>query len=153
MLVDGVSDLAQPRNDGVVVATDLERVPAPFGSHIDRLELDERDATFRPLAAVMDVPLIQGAILVRHRLFHGPGDEPVSHLHAVDLAGTQEVFECHGALRSGFDSVGPIASTLVQPVKSALMNPFCVNSTMRGEWWRQGTRAAALGLALKRSFH
>jgi hypothetical protein len=72
MLVDGVSDLAQPRNDGVVVATDLERVPAPFGSHIDRLELDERDATFRPLAAVMDVPLIQGAILVRHRLSMGP---------------------------------------------------------------------------------
>jgi hypothetical protein len=58
MLVDGVGNFAQPRNDGVVVATDLERVPAPFGSHIDRLELNERDTAFRPLAAVMDIPLV-----------------------------------------------------------------------------------------------
>ncbi len=99
VLMDGVGDLAEPRNDGVVVATDLERIPAPFGSHIDRLELNQRYTAFRPLTAVMDVPLVQGAILVCHRLFHGPGDEPVSHLHAVDLAGTKKVLECHGLLR------------------------------------------------------
>src|SRR5262245_3365311 len=58
VLVDGVGDLAEPRNDGVVVATDLERVPTPFGSHIDRLELNQRYAAFRPLPAVMDVPLV-----------------------------------------------------------------------------------------------
>src|SRR5262245_28238489 len=55
LLVDGVGDLAEPRNDGVVVATYLERVPTPFGSHIDRLELNQRYAAFRPLPAVMDV--------------------------------------------------------------------------------------------------
>src|SRR3954469_8662882 len=49
VLVDGVGDLAKSRNDGVVVATDLERVPTPFGSHIDRLELNQRYAAFRPL--------------------------------------------------------------------------------------------------------
>lgn len=100
VLVDGVGDLAEPRNDGVVVATYLERVPTPFGSHIDRLELNQRYAAFRPLPALMDVTLVKGAIQVCHRLFHGSGDEPVSHLHAVDLAGTKKVFECHSLLRS-----------------------------------------------------
>ena len=100
VLVDRVGDLAEPRNNGIVVAADLERVPTPFRSHIDRLELNQRCTAFRPLPTVMDVPLVQGAIRVCHRLFHGPGDEPVAHLHAVDLAGTKKVFERHGPLRS-----------------------------------------------------
>src|SRR5262245_65098628 len=58
VLVDGLGDLAEPWNDGVVVATDLERVPTPFGSHIDRLELNQRYAAFRAFPAIMDVPLV-----------------------------------------------------------------------------------------------
>ena len=58
VLVDGVGDFAEPRNDGVVVAAHLVRVATPFRSHIDRLELNQRHAAFRPLAAVMDVPLV-----------------------------------------------------------------------------------------------
>ena len=100
MLVDGIGHPAEPRNDGVVVATHLERVAAPFGPHIDGFELNQRYAAFRTLSAVVDVPVVQSAVWVCHRLFHGPGDEPISHLHAVDLAGTKKVFECHGLLRS-----------------------------------------------------
>src|SRR5262249_50092855 len=58
VLVDGVGNPAEPRNDGVVVATDLKRVPTPFGSHIDRLELNQRYAAFCPLPAVMNVTLV-----------------------------------------------------------------------------------------------
>ena len=48
VLVDGVGDLAEPRNDGVVVATDLERVPTPFGSHIDRTRAESARRRLSP---------------------------------------------------------------------------------------------------------